>query len=63
VNVQIAKASGSLDDGVTLDIGFPGVLSGTLKFGLSGNDVVLAYSFTVFNFNYKASITIFTIKT
>lgn len=61
VNVQIAKASGSLKDGVTLSIGYPGVLGGTLTFQLSGNDVMLIYDFTAFSLEYKGKIKIFTI--
>ena len=61
MNVQIAKASGSLKDGVTLSIGYPGVLGGTLTFQLSGNDVMLNYDFTAFSLEYKGKIKIFTI--
>ena len=57
--VQIAKAGGSLKDGVTLSIGYPGILSGSLTFKMEGNDVVLYYDFTAFGYNYSGKIVIF----
>ena len=61
MNVQIAKASGSLNDGVTLSIGYPDVIGGTLTVQLSGNDVMLIYDFTAFGLEYSGKFKIFTI--
>ncbi|KAL4066576.1 hypothetical protein J3A83DRAFT_4257805 [Scleroderma citrinum] len=57
--IQIAKASGSLSDGITLTIGYPDILGGTLKFTLEDGDVMLAYDFTAFGFRYTGKIRIF----
>ncbi|KAL4066370.1 hypothetical protein V8B97DRAFT_1040755 [Scleroderma yunnanense] len=57
--VQIAKASGSLKDGVTLNIGYPGILGGTLTFKLDGKDVVLTYDFNAFGHHYTGRTVIF----
>ncbi|KIM60219.1 hypothetical protein SCLCIDRAFT_1216976 [Scleroderma citrinum Foug A] len=56
--VQIAKAGGSLKDGVTLSIGYPGILSGSLTFKTEGSDVVLYYDFTAFGYRYSGKIVI-----
>ncbi|KAL4066315.1 hypothetical protein V8B97DRAFT_1980585 [Scleroderma yunnanense] len=57
--VQIAKASGNLRDGITLNIGYPHILSGTLRFELEDGDVVLNYDFDVFSHHYNGRIVIF----
>ncbi|KAI6029030.1 hypothetical protein EDC04DRAFT_2898863 [Pisolithus marmoratus] len=59
--IQIAKAAGNLHDGVTLTIGFPPYVGGSLTLKLDGKDVVLEYSFDALGLHYGGRIVIFTL--
>ncbi|KAI6038066.1 hypothetical protein EDC04DRAFT_3091008 [Pisolithus marmoratus] len=59
--VQITKAAGNLQDGITLTIGFPPFVRGSLTLKLEGRDVVLEYSFDAFGLHYAGRIVIFTL--
>ncbi|KAI6152872.1 hypothetical protein EDD17DRAFT_1634278 [Pisolithus thermaeus] len=59
--VQIAKTVGNLRDGVTLTIGYPPFIGGSLTLKLDGKDVVLGYSFDALGFHYEGSKVIITL--
>lgn len=47
--MRIAKASGSLKDGGTLNVGLPNLLDSTLTLKVEEEDVVIYYNFYAFN--------------
>jgi len=47
--MRIAKASGSLKDGGTLNVGLPNLLDSTLMLKAEEEDVVIYYNFHAFN--------------
>ncbi|KAI6137219.1 hypothetical protein F5141DRAFT_1209542 [Pisolithus sp. B1] len=59
--VQIAKTVGNLRDGVTLTIGYPPFIGGSLTLKLDGKNVVLGYSFDALGFHYEGSKVIITL--
>ncbi|KAI5994616.1 hypothetical protein F5J12DRAFT_415201 [Pisolithus orientalis] len=59
--IQIAKAVGNLHDGVTLTIGYPPFIGGSLTLKLDGKDVVLEYSIDALGLHYHGKIVVFTL--
>ncbi|KAI6029039.1 hypothetical protein EDC04DRAFT_3091910 [Pisolithus marmoratus] len=59
--IQIAKAAGNLHDGITLKIGFPPYVGGSLTLKLDGKDVVLEHSFDALGWHYAGRMVIFTL--
>ncbi|KAI6098365.1 hypothetical protein EDD16DRAFT_1527239 [Pisolithus croceorrhizus] len=59
--VQIAKTVGNLRDGVTLTIGYPPFIGGSLTLKLDGKNVVLGYSFDALGFHCEGSKVIITL--
>lgn len=59
--VQIGKVGGNLKHGVSLKMGYSGILSGEVGIRLDGNNVVLYWEFTAFGAKYKDEIVIFSI--
>ncbi|KAI6108483.1 hypothetical protein EDD17DRAFT_1764528 [Pisolithus thermaeus] len=59
--VQIAKTVGNLRDGITLTIGYPPFIGGSLTLKLDGKNVVLGYSFDALGFHYEGSKVIITL--
>ncbi|KAI6146696.1 hypothetical protein BKA82DRAFT_27235 [Pisolithus tinctorius] len=59
--IQIAKAVGNLHDGVTLTIGYPPFVGGSLTLKLDGKDVVLEYSIDALGLHYHGKIVVFTL--
>ncbi|KAI6020869.1 hypothetical protein BKA83DRAFT_466407 [Pisolithus microcarpus] len=59
--VQIAKGFGNLSEGVTLTIGYPPFIRGSLTLKLDGKDVVLEYPFDAFGLHFGGGIVIFTL--
>ncbi|KAI6022338.1 hypothetical protein PISMIDRAFT_16125 [Pisolithus microcarpus 441] len=57
--VQIAKTVGNLRDGVTLTIGYPPFIGGSLTQKLDGKNVILGYSFDALGFHYEGSKVVF----
>ncbi|KAI6146693.1 hypothetical protein BKA82DRAFT_4356108 [Pisolithus tinctorius] len=59
--IQITKAVGNLRDGVTLTIGYPPFVGGSLTLKLDGKDVVLEYSIDALGWHYQDKIVIATL--
>lgn len=52
---------GNLKHGVSLKIGYSGIVSGEVGVRLDGNKVILYWEFTAFGATYKDEIVIFSI--
>lgn len=60
-SIQIGKVGGNLKHGVSLKIGYSGIVSGEVGVRLDGNKVILYWEFTAFGATYKDEIFIFSI--
>lgn len=59
--VTIGSISGSLAQGISLKIGYSGLLSGEVGVRLDGSDVILFWEFTAFGHSYKGSTKLFSV--
>ena len=59
--IVIGQVSGNLKNGISIKVGYPGVLSGEVGVKLEGNAVYLFYDFTAFGTHYKNQIHLFDI--
>lgn len=59
--VTVGNTSGNLAQGLSLKIGFPGVLNGNVGVKLDGNDAILYWDFTALGSSAKASVKLFDI--
>ena len=60
-SITIAKASGNLKQGVSLNVGYKGIASGEIGVRLDGSTVVLYWNLSAFGASYKDEVNLFSI--